>query len=169
MNKIINGRKVAIYYKHGVLEDMPCNGSCTMSFDNNVPAKSIYITENDNNDSEYSHSCCECAMRHLWSFPDDWSVYKMYVDTNSGNEPSKKRKAFSEMMQDAENGNFDLIVVNSMSRFVRNPLELLQTVQKLSDINVEVYFSEEHIWTMQEESRLAWDMLRAILVRKQKK
>ena len=56
-----------------------------------------------------------------------------------------------EMMRDAQDGCFDLIVTREVSRFARNTLDTLQETRKLRRMGVEVYFTEDNIWTMNDE------------------
>lgn len=55
------------------------------------------------------------------------------------------------MMQDDENGCFDLIVTREVSRFARNTVDTLQQTRLLKKYGVEVYFTEDNIWTMNDE------------------
>ena len=54
-------------------------------------------------------------------------------------------------MEDAEAGCFDLIVTREVSRFARNTVDTLQETRKLKKIGVEVYFTEDNIWTFNDE------------------
>ncbi len=51
------------------------------------------------------------------------------------------------MVDDAHNNKFDLIVTCEVSRFARNTVHSLDTVQKLNQVGVEVYFVMDNIWT----------------------
>lgn len=55
------------------------------------------------------------------------------------------------MMEDAKNGAFDLIVTREVSRFARNTVDTLQQTRTLKKYGVEVYFTEDNIWTMNDE------------------
>ena len=55
------------------------------------------------------------------------------------------------MLQDAEAGKFDLIVTREVSRFARNTVDTLQETRKLKKMGVEVYFTEDNIWTFNDE------------------
>ena len=48
-------------------------------------------------------------------------------------------------------GKFDLIVTREVSRFARNTVDTLQQTRLLKQHGVEVYFSEDNIWTMNDE------------------
>jgi DNA invertase Pin-like site-specific DNA recombinase len=81
----------------------------------------------------------------------DWIVYDRYIDEGITGTSTKKRKQFMAMMKDAENGCFDLILTREVSRFARNTVDTLQETRKLKKIGVEVYFTEDNIWTMNDE------------------
>ena len=55
------------------------------------------------------------------------------------------------MIKDAENGCFDLIITREVSRFARNTVDTLQETRNLKKIGVEVYFTEDNIWTFNDE------------------
>jgi len=81
----------------------------------------------------------------------DWKLYKRYIDEGITGTSVKKRKNFMQMLEDAENGCFDLIITREVSRFARNTVDTLQETRKLKKIGVEVYFTEDNIWTMNDE------------------
>ena len=81
----------------------------------------------------------------------EWTLYKMYIDEGITGTSVKKRKNFMQMMIDAENGYFDLIVTREVSRFARNTVDTLQQTRLLKKCGVEVYFTEDNIWTMKDE------------------
>ena len=51
-------------------------------------------------------------------------------------------------------GKVDLIITKSVSRFARNTVDSLQTIRKLKDFGVEVYFEKEAIWTFDGKGEL---------------
>ena len=55
------------------------------------------------------------------------------------------------MIEDAERGCFDLIITREVSRFARNTVDTLLETRKLKRIGVEVYFTEDNIWTFKDE------------------
>lgn len=55
------------------------------------------------------------------------------------------------MIEDAREGRFDLIVTREVSRFARNTVDALQETRKVKKIGVEVYFTEDNIWTFNDE------------------
>ena len=81
----------------------------------------------------------------------DWKLYDRYIDEGITGTSTKKRKNFMRMMQDAEDGKFDLIITREVSRFARNTVDTLQETRKLKRIGIEVWFTEDNIWTMNDE------------------
>ena len=81
----------------------------------------------------------------------DWTLYKRYIDEGITGTSVKKRKNFMRMLEDAENGFFDLIVTREVSRFARNTVDTLQETRKLKKMGVEVYFVEDNIWTFNDD------------------
>lgn len=81
----------------------------------------------------------------------EWELYDRYIDEGITGTSIKKRKNFMRMMEDAKNGCFDLIITREVSRFARNTVDTLQETRKLKKIGVEVYFTEDNIWTFNDE------------------
>ena len=81
----------------------------------------------------------------------DWILYDRYIDEGITGTSTKKRKNFMRMMDDAKAGRFDLIVTREVSRFARNTVDTLQETRKLKKMGVEVYFTEDNIWTFNDE------------------
>ena len=81
----------------------------------------------------------------------DWILYDRYIDEGITGTSTKKRKKFVRMFEDAKAGRFDLIVTREVSRFSRNTVYMLQETWKLKKIGVEVYFTEDNIWTFNDE------------------
>lgn len=81
----------------------------------------------------------------------EWKLHKRYIDEGITGTSVSKRQSFLEMMEDAKNGCFDLIVTREVSRFARNTVDTLQHTRILKKYGVEVYFTEDNIWTMNDE------------------
>ena len=81
----------------------------------------------------------------------DWILYDKYIDEGITGTSIKKRKNFMRMIEDAKAGRFDLIVTREVSRFARNTVDTLQQTRELKKIGVEVFFTEDNIWTFKDE------------------
>lgn len=88
----------------------------------------------------------------------DWNYMGVYSDYGvSGTKAS--RGDFDELLKKAEDGEIDLILVKSLSRFARN-LELTLTwIRKLKEINVAIYFEQERINTLTSDGELLISLL----------
>ena len=57
----------------------------------------------------------------------------------------KKRDEFNKMLRLCYKGKIDMIIVKSISRFARNTLDVIKITRKLREINVDVFFEEQGI------------------------
>lgn len=58
----------------------------------------------------------------------------------------RNRVQFNAMIRKCKNGKIDLILTKSISRFGRNTLDELKTLQDLRALGVDVYFEQENLW-----------------------
>ncbi|MFV0394624.1 MAG: recombinase family protein, partial [Coprobacillaceae bacterium] len=85
---------------------------------------------------------------------EDWDYIDTYADEGISGTSIKKRDEFNRMIKDALNGNIDLIITKSVSRFARNTVDSLTTIRRLKEKNVECYFEKENIWTFDGKGEL---------------
>ena len=57
-----------------------------------------------------------------------------------------QRAEFMRILELARNGEIDLILTKSISRFGRNTVDMLQTSLELCGYGVDVFFEKENIW-----------------------
>lgn len=81
----------------------------------------------------------------------NWQLVERYIDKGITGTSIKKRPAFLKMLEDAELNKFDLIITREISRFARNTVDTLQQTRSLMEIGIGVYFTEDNIWTMNDE------------------
>lgn len=104
-------------------------------------------------------STAQSAQMHSFEFQEaywkqaleenpDVELVGIYADRGISGSGFKKRPRFLEMVEDALDGEFDVIYTKSISRFSRNSVELLEVVHKLRDKHVEVVFENENIHTL---------------------
>ena len=82
----------------------------------------------------------------------NWEFAGGYIDEGISGVTTKKREKFNEMIDDALIGKFDLIVTKEVSRFARNTLDSIQYTRKLLANGVAVYFQNDNINTLDEDS-----------------
>ena len=78
----------------------------------------------------------------LKSHPE-WILYKQYIDEGITGTSVNKRKAFTQMLEDARDGKFDLIVTREVSRFARNTVDTLQETRWRTPIDDNGYTCTE--------------------------
>ena len=84
----------------------------------------------------------------------NWIVVDKYIDEGITGTQTTKRPAFLKMIEDAKRGKFNLIVTREVSRFARNVVDCLTTARELKSNNVEIYFVQEEIWTMENKGEI---------------
>ncbi|HGL8849823.1 recombinase family protein [Streptococcus agalactiae] len=55
----------------------------------------------------------------------DWELAEIYADQGASGTSIKRRENFKRMIDDCRNGEIDLIIVKSVSRFARNQLDFI--------------------------------------------
>ena len=84
----------------------------------------------------------------------NWEYVDGYVDEGISGVSTAKRERFNEMIEDAKAGMFDLIVTKEVSRFARNTLDSIRFTRELLSSGVAVYFQNDNINTLDEDSEL---------------
>ena len=84
----------------------------------------------------------------------EWDVVQMYADEGVTGTAAYKRKAFMEMIRDAYDGKFDMILTREVSRFARNTVDTLNYTRQLKRHMVEVYFISDGIKTFDPDGEL---------------
>jgi DNA invertase Pin-like site-specific DNA recombinase len=84
----------------------------------------------------------------LLSKNPNWIKVEEYVDKGITGTQAQKRPAFMQMIKDAKDGKFDLIITREVSRFARNIVDAITFTRELKEIGVEVYFVNEAIKSM---------------------
>ncbi|MDR3149676.1 MAG: recombinase family protein [Oscillospiraceae bacterium] len=75
-------------------------------------------------------------------------LVRIYADEGISGLSLKKRTEFLNMMSDAEQGLFDMVVVKDVSRFARNTVDLLQSVRRLKALGIETQFLTANMTSM---------------------
>ena len=81
-----------------------------------------------------------------------WTYIKGYIDEGISGITTNKRENFHKMIDDAMAGNFDYIVTKEISRFARNTLDSIGYTRKLLSNGVAVFFQNDNINTLDEDS-----------------
>ncbi|MCD8297677.1 MAG: recombinase family protein, partial [Prevotella sp.] len=84
----------------------------------------------------------------------EWTLIREYVDEGITGTAAYKRPQFMQMLQDADTGEFDLILTREVSRFARNTVDALQYTRQLKAKGVEVFFINDNIRTFDGDGEL---------------
>ncbi len=92
----------------------------------------------------------------------DWKMVGIYADKAITGTSTDKRVDFMRMINDAINGDIDMIITKSISRFARNTVDTLHYVRLLKEKGVAIFFEEEHINTLSMDGELMLTVLSSV-------
>lgn len=84
----------------------------------------------------------------------EWEFAGLYADEGISGTRADKRPEFQRMIRDCQNGKIDYIITKSVSRFARNTVECLEHVRSLKAQGIGIFFEEQNIDTLKNESEL---------------
>ena len=111
-----------------------------------VAAYARVSTEQEEQESSFEAQV-DFYTRYINSNPE-WELVEIFADKGISGTNTKNRESFKRMIDMALDGQIDLILTKSISRFARNTVDTLQTVRQLKAKGVEVIFEKENIRTM---------------------
>ena len=91
-----------------------------------------------------------------------WTFVPGYIDEGLSGISTKKRENFNRMIDDAAADKFDLIITKEISRFARNTLDSIQFTRQLLSNGVCVFFQNDNINTLDEDSELRLSIMSSI-------
>ena len=91
-----------------------------------------------------------------------WEFAGVYADEGITGTKVKGRDEFKTMITACEDGDIDLILTKSITRFARNTVECIQTIRRLKAIGVGIIFEKEGINTLTEASELMLTILASV-------
>lgn len=83
-----------------------------------------------------------------------WRFAGSYIDDGISGMNANKREEFQRMLRDAKLGKIDMIITKEISRFARNTLDSIQYTRELLSYGVCVWFQNDGINTIDEDSEL---------------
>ena len=81
-----------------------------------------------------------------------WKLVKIFADKGISGTSTKHRDEFNKMIRMCKRGRIDMIITKSISRFARNTVDCLKYIRLLKDINVDVFFEEQGIHSIEKGS-----------------
>ena len=91
-----------------------------------------------------------------------WTFVEGYVDEGLSGITTRKREDFHRMIQDGKDGRFDMIITKEITRFARNTLDSIQYTRQLLSDGVAVFFQNDNINTLDEDSELRLTIMSGI-------
>ena len=92
----------------------------------------------------------------------NWTFVPGYVDEGLSGISTKKRENFNRMVEDSAEDKFDLVITKEISRFARNTLDSIQYTRQLLNNGVGVFFQNDNINTLDEDSELRLSIMSSI-------
>ena len=92
----------------------------------------------------------------------NWTFVPGYIDEGLSGISTKKRENFNRMIEDAAEDKFDLVITKEISRFARNTLDSIQYTRQLLNVGVGVFFQNDNINTLDEDSELRLSIMSSI-------
>ncbi len=117
-------------------------------------------------DSEDQLSSYKSQVQHYTEFiksKSEWVFSGIYADEAITGTQIKNREDFQRLVNDCMNGEIDLVITKSISRFARNTLDTLRYVRMLKEKNVAVFFEEENINTLTMDGELLLVILSSVV------
>ena len=93
---------------------------------------------------------------------DDWVLSDVYYDEGISGTQTKKRAGFNTMIEEAMQGEIDLILTKEVCRFARNTVDTLSYTRKLKDNGVGVIFTIDNIDTRDSDGELRLTIMASI-------
>ena len=91
-----------------------------------------------------------------------WEYVEGYIDEGLSAATTKKRENFHRMVDDGKAGAFDFIITKEISRFARNTLDSISFTRDLLNAGVGVFFQNDNINTLDEDSELRLTIMSGI-------
>ena len=76
-----------------------------------------------------------------------WEITSIYEDDGISGDGKKRRQAFNQLLKDATQGKFDVVMAWDVSRVSRNLSQLITFLNTMSDTNVAVYLHQQQVST----------------------
>jgi len=91
-----------------------------------------------------------------------WDYVPGYIDEGISGISTQKRENFNKMIEDSKLNMFDFIITKEISRFARNTLDSIQFTRELLKNGAGVFFQNDNINTLDEDSELRLSIMSSI-------
>ncbi len=128
-------------------------------YDNDIPRR-VAVYARVSTGSIQQTSSYELQKKYYEDFVlhhPNWSLVRIYADEGISGTSLAKRAEFNQMIAHCKQGDIDIIVTKSVSRFARNVVDCISMVRTLAELPhpVGVFFESECIFSLKDDSQLA--------------
>ncbi len=115
----------------------------------------------DNDEQLSSYELQQAHYRQLAKDHPNWELKHIYADEGISGTSLKNRDSFNEMIEACKQGEYDLIVTKSVSRFARNLVDCISLIRLLKGLTppVGVFFETDNLYTLGDGSELMLSFL----------
>lgn len=92
----------------------------------------------------------------------EWQMAGIFADEAITGTKVDKREGFQAMIHKCMNGEIDMVITKSVSRFARNTMDTLKYVRMLKDKNITVVFEKENLDTLGMNGEVVLTMLSSL-------
>ena len=92
----------------------------------------------------------------------NWEYIPGYIDEGISGISTQKRENFNQMIADSQTDKFDFVITKEISRFARNTLDSIRFTRELLQNGVGVFFQNDNINTLDEDSELGLSIMSSI-------
>ena len=118
------------------------------------------VSTDENQETSY-----EAQVAHYTDYiinHEGWELAGIFADEAISGTGTAKREQFLAMIAACENGDIDLVITKSVSRWARNTLDSLQNIRKLKTLGIPVIFEKENCNTMESSGELMITLLSSL-------
>jgi len=126
------------------------------------PLAAIYVRVSTEEQAQHGYSLAgqEDALKNYCSALG-YEIHKIYRDEGKSAKDIKHRPAMQEMLQDAENKCFSSIFIYKLDRFSRSLKDLILTIDKLKEWEIDFVSLQDRIETASASGKLMFHIISA--------
>jgi len=129
-----------------------------------APTKRVAAYCRVSTDEDAQATSYELQVQHYTEYistHEGWVFAGIYADEGISGTQVKHREQFKKMIEDCKNGQIDLVVTKSISRFARNAVDCITTIRDLKALKnpVEIFFEKERLSSLDEKMDMFLGMM----------
>ena len=116
-------------------------------------------------DSPEQETSYEAQVTHYTNYINanaEWELVGIFADEGISGTQAKKRPEFNRMIETCENGEVDMVITKSISRFARNTLDCLNYIRRLKALGIPIVFEKESINTLDPSGEMLITILASV-------